>query len=289
MTGYATVSGETDRLTWDWEARSVNGKGLDLRLRLPEGCESLEPAIRRAAGAGLKRGNVTASLRVKTTASARVPATDPPALAAAIALLGSVEERAAEADVALRPSSAAEVLAMPGVIIAGDAQALPLPAIAAGIEPLFAALAAMRAEEGAQLGTVLADQLAGAAALLDRARTTAEARAARAGDLLKTRVDALLAATDAADPARLQQELAILAVKADVTEELDRLTAHVEATRQLLAEGGPVGRKLDFLMQEYMREANTLCSKSQSADLTQIGLDLKVLIDQMREQVQNLE
>ena len=147
----------------------------------------------------------------------------------------------------------------------------------------------MRASEGAALGRVLAGQIDEIARLTDAAATEAEARSAAAEDTLKAAIARVTQATDAVDPQRLAQELALLAVKTDVTEELDRLRAHVDAARALLTEKGPVGRKFDFLMQEFNREANTLCSKAQSSALTQVGLQLKVVIDQMREQVQNIE
>jgi uncharacterized protein (TIGR00255 family) len=148
---------------------------------------------------------------------------------------------------------------------------------------------AMRAAEGTALQGVIATQLDRIADLLTQARAEAEARQATAGTTLRAAVAKLLEAADGIDPSRLAQELALIAVKNDVTEELDRLTAHVDAARALLAEAGQVGRKFDFLTQEFMREANTLCSKSQSLGLTRIGLDLKTVIDQMREQVQNVE
>ena len=150
-------------------------------------------------------------------------------------------------------------------------------------------LAASRAEEGGALTEILSRQIGEVDALVDRAATTAAARADKVGEQLRERVTALVEAQDRVDADRLAQELALLAVKADVTEELDRLRAHVGAARALLGVVGPVGRKLDFLMQEFNREANTLCSKSQDAELTQIGLDLKVVIDQMREQSANVE
>ncbi len=153
---------------------------------------------------------------------------------------------------------------------------------------VFAALAEARAVEGAALARVLAAQLDRVAALVAAARETAEGRAAKSGALLRERLEAVLAVIPV-DEARLAQELAVIAVKADVSEELDRLEAHVDAARGMIAGAGPVGRKLDFLMQEFNREANTLCSKAGAADLTAIGLELKVVVDQMREQVQNVE
>ena len=189
--------------------------------------------------------------------------------------------------------TAADLLGLRGVM---EADALTpaetpgvLAAIGADIAPLVAALAAARAGEGDALAATLAGQLDRIAGLLAAARASAEGRAARSGDLLRSRLEAVLATVAAVDEARLAQELALIAVKADVTEELDRLEAHVAAARALIASGGAVGRRLDFLMQEFNREANTLCSKSGSSELTAIGLELKVVVDQMREQVQNVE
>ena len=290
MTGYASHAAKTDQFTWDWEARSVNGKGFDLRLRLPEGCDSLEKAIRTEAAARLKRGNVTLGLKIRVADRPQAGILDPIALAGALSMANEVAEAAADKGVDLRTSSVADIMAVPGVIVMnGEQVALPLEEISRTIEPLLTALAGMRAGEGEKLGAILGEQLRSVAGLTASARQTAEAQSARTGEILRNRLEALMASTDQLDEARLHQELAILAVKADVTEELDRLDAHVAAALELLEAGGAIGRKLDFLMQEFMREANTLCSKSQSGELTQLGLDLKVVIDQMREQVQNLE
>ena len=288
MTGFASASGGVETMRWDWEIRGVNGKGLDLRLRLPEGADALEPVIRKTA-AGLKRGSVTVSLRVHRNSGAASGVLDSSALSAALDALRQTEEAAMAAGVDLARTTAAGVLALPGVM-RQETERAALPAeIAADIPALFAEFDDMRRREGAALRGILETQLDQMATLIDAAAKTAEARDARAGVILKERVAALLEPITEADPARLSQELALLAVKSDVTEEIDRLRAHVDAARQHLSEGGVLGRKLDFLMQEFNREANTLCSKAGSTDLTALGLELKVIIDQMREQVQNLE
>lgn len=290
MTGYASLAGETDQFTWDWEARSVNGKGLDLRLRLPDGCEALEPKIRAEAAKHLKRGNISVGLKIRATAKAPSNTLDKSALTAALSVATEVAETAADQGVDLRTSSVADIMSVPGVVVANGEQIdLPVPQIAATIASLVSSLATMRAKEGQKLGAILREQVVVVGDLVGSARKTAEAQAARSGELLRSRIAALMSSSEQLDEGRLNQELAILAVKGDVTEELDRLGAHVAAAEDLLATGGAVGRKLDFLMQEFMREANTLCSKSQSSDLTNVGLSLKVVIDQMREQVQNLE
>jgi uncharacterized protein (TIGR00255 family) len=192
----------------------------------------------------------------------------------------------------LAPASAADVLAQRGVLAAGEPETDSAPLLAAlkdDFESLLEAFGAARSAEGASLGAILAGQVDRIAALAQEARSLAEARRDQAATALREALARLLENAEGIDEARVAQELALLAVKQDVTEELDRLDAHVVAARTLLAEEGPVGRKLDFLMQEFNREANTLCSKAQSAALTRLGLDLKVTIDQMREQVQNVE
>ncbi len=293
MTGFADRLGTAEDASWSWEARSVNGRGLDLRLRLPEGFEALEAPLRAAAGQQLARGSVTVTLRLTRGGGAALPRVNPEALEAAVRAALIASEAASRLGLDLAPMTAADLIATRGVVEAEAADpagnAALLAEIAAGIDPLLAALAAARAAEGEALERLIAGQLGRIATLVAAARLTADARAARSGALLRDRLDAVLAATAAVDEARLAQELALIAVRADVTEELDRLEAHVAAALTLLAETGPVGRKLDFLVQEFNREANTLCAKANAADLTAIGLEMKVLVDQMREQVQNVE
>ncbi|HVH03943.1 MAG TPA: YicC/YloC family endoribonuclease [Amaricoccus sp.] len=293
MTGYADRAGSADGVAWTWEARSVNGRGLDLRVRLPEGFESLDAVLRQQATATLARGTVTVGLRVARSAGAAVPQLRPEALAAAVAAARAAEAAAAAAGLDLAPVTAADLLGLRGVMEADALTPAETPGVLAGaradIAPLLAALAAARAGEGAALAATLGSQLDRVAGLTAAARESADARATRTGALLRSRLEAVLAAVATVDEGRLAQELALIAVKADVTEELDRLEAHVAAARGLVAAGGAVGRRLDFLMQEFNREANTLCAKSGSSELTAIGLELKVIVDQMREQVQNVE
>lgn len=293
MTGFADRAGMVGAIAWTWEARSVNGRGLDVRLRLPEAVEALETLVRAAAGRMLARGSVTVGLRLARGGAAGVPRLNPEALEGAVAAALAASETASRLGLDLAPMTAADLIAVRGVLDSegptpADAEAL-VAALAAEIEPLFAGLAAARAAEGAALAVILAVQLDRVEALAAAARVSAEARAGRSGALMRSRLEAVLAGTAAVDEARLAQELALLAVRTDVTEELDRLGAHVVAARALIAGGGPAGRKLDFLMQEFNREANTLCSKAGSSELTTIGLEMKVVIDQMREQVQNVE
>jgi uncharacterized protein (TIGR00255 family) len=293
MTGHADLSGASGALNWTWEARSVNGRGLDLRLRLPDGFEALDSAIRTAGAAACSRGSVTVSLRLGAGQGGAVPRLNQAALEAVLTAVEEATAAAAARGVDLTPITAAELLGLRGVLEqeqSGPAEdAEVMAAIRAGIEPLFAALALARRQEGAALTEVLGGQLTRMRDLIGEARASAEARAARTGEVLGSRVAALLSARAPVDTERLAQELALLAVKADVSEELDRLDAHVVQAEGLIRGEGPVGRKLDFLMQEFNREANTLCSKAGSTELTAVGLEMKVVIDQMREQVQNVE
>lgn len=295
MTGFAARKGQGAGHSWTWDLRSVNGKGLDLRLRVPDWIDGLEAALRAELGRALGRGNVSLSLRVARDGmgeGAEGLRVNRPALTAVLRALSEVETAAMEAGVTLAQATAADVLTIRGVLdtSAADEDTSPLrSAILADLPALIADFNAMRAAEGAALHAVIAAQLDRIAALTAEAATEAEARRDASATALRDALAKVMANADGVDETRLAQELAMIAVKNDVTEELDRLTAHVAAARALLAETGPVGRKFDFLMQEFLREANTLCSKAQALALTRIGLDLKTVMDQMREQVQNVE
>lgn len=292
MTGFATRRGAGQGLDWTWEIRSVNGKGLDLRLRLPEGIEGLEPAVRAAVAKVAERGNVTVALKLGRAAGSEALRINPAGLDMALSALAAVRARAEAAGLPLAEPSTAEILGLRGVTDTGGdpAEGGPLrAALLADLDPLLVDFVEMRAAEGRALAVAIARQADRIAELAAAAAAAAEARRPEAARALADAFARVTAGAAEADPARVAQELALLAVKADVTEELDRLAAHVAAARALLGSGGPVGRKFDFLMQEFMREANTLCSKSGSVELTRIGLDLKHVIDQMREQVQNVE
>ncbi|MDR7125334.1 YicC/YloC family endoribonuclease [Pseudotabrizicola sp. 4114] len=294
MTGFAARKGQRAGFVWVWDIRSVNGKGLDLRLRLPDWVDGLELAVRAEVQKALSRGNVSLSLKVsrdgnEAEAGLQVNA---PVLNAVLAALQQVEGAAMQAGVTLAQATAADVLAVRGVLetASADEDTAPLrAALLADLPALLAGFAAMRASEGAAMQGVIAAQLDQIDALTHAAQAEAEARRDVAAASLREALARVLDHAEGADEGRVAQELALIAVKQDVTEELDRLSAHIAAARTLLAETGPVGRKFDFLMQEFMREANTLCSKAQSLALTRIGLDLKTVIDQMREQVQNVE
>lgn len=296
MTAFAASRGQGEGAlaawSWAWDMRSVNGKGFDLRLRVPDFIEGLEAAVRAEAGRVIGRGNVSINLKLSRTQGAETFRLNPAALGTTLKALADIAAAADLAGLSLAPPTAADVLSMRGVTEAAGAEEVDTAALLAPIlqdfRQLLMAFDAMRASEGLALQAVLTAQIDGIEVLCRQARAAADARRPRAAELLRENVQRILGGTEA-DPQRLAQELALLAVKADITEETDRLTAHIAAARALLAQPGPVGRKFDFLAQEFNREANTLCSKSGDITLTRIGLDLKHLIDQMREQVQNLE
>ncbi|KAA8605130.1 hypothetical protein AL036_20585 [Salipiger aestuarii] len=292
MTGFASRSGENADLRWIWELRGVNGKGLDLRFRLPDWIDGLEPQARALLGKRLARGNVQVSLRVAGAADDAAPTLDEAGLARVLDAMARIEAAAGRQGLALAPSSAADLVALRGVMTVGQGQrdsAALCKLLMAELDAALDDFVAMRAAEGAALGAVLGARLAQIETLVQAATDAIEARRDEQAGRLRAALARIVDSTDSLDEARLAQELALIAVKSDVTEELDRLTAHVSAARDLLETPAPVGRKLDFLMQEFNREANTLCSKSGSTALTRIGLDLKTVIDQMREQVQNVE
>jgi uncharacterized protein (TIGR00255 family) len=293
MTGFATGRGAFGAYTWVWEIRTVNGKGLDLRLRVPDWIDGLEMQLRGLLGKSLSRGNISLTLKVTHAAAGAVPLRlNHAALRSVLVMLAEVEAEAMATGVTLAQANQADVLALRGVVeqISDEEDTAPLAAaLMADFPQVLAVLMVMRADEGKALQAIIRDQLSQIEALIERAATEAEARRVGAAEALKSNVKKLLQASDSLDEKRVEQELALLVVKSDVTEEIDRLRAHVDAARTLVAASEPVGRKLDFLMQEFMREANTLCSKAQAMALTRVGLDLKTVIDQMREQVQNVE
>lgn len=293
MTGFAAAKGGFKAFSWAWELRSVNAKGIDLRLRVPDWVDGLETALRAKLGSALSRGSVSLSLRLSREEGTGGLQVNTAALSSVLDALAEVETRADAAGVALAPTNAADILSLRGVLETATDDAVdtvPLrAAILADFEQVLSAFLSMRADEGRALDAILRGQLDQIATLTTKAATVAEARRDAAADAFRTALARVLESGVETDPQRVAQELAMLAVKSDVTEELDRLEAHITAARSLLAADGPIGRKLDFLMQEFNREANTLCSKSQSSALTAVGLELKAVIDQMREQVQNVE
>lgn len=289
MTGFARTNGQDGAASWSWEFKSVNAKGLDLRLRLPAGTEAVEAEARRMLGAVVARGTVHGSLDlVLGDAGADVHINEQLARRLFVQLSGI-----ARAEGAPQPGIEA-VLGIKGVIEAPN-DAAPLPdalakALVSSLEEAIVALVSSRRGEGRAIAAVLNARLEDMAARVAAADALPSRGADAVRERLRRQVDELLSAAGAGlDPQRLHQEAVLLAVKADIREELDRLKAHVAQARELLARGGAVGRKLDFLAQELSREVNTLCAKSNDVALTELGLELKGLVEQFREQVQNVE
>jgi len=292
MTGFAQIEGRDETFDWVWEAKSVNGRGLDLRCRLGGGLDRLEPTVRKAVAQHFKRGNLSVSLRLTRHVGSQQVQVNRQLLDELIALAG--EYRSAEG---IERPGLDGLLALRGVIEpVGEAEedkqgenAARDKALLNSLGEALDGLATARAAEGAHLGEIVSAQLADMQSLSERAGESAALRPEAAKARLEAQVSALLEAGAPLPEERLVQELALLAVKTDIREELDRLVTHISAATALLAEGGAIGRKLDFLAQELSREANTLCAKSNDPQLSEIGLELKAVIDQFREQVQNIE
>ena len=292
MTGYAARDVASDGVLRSWELRSVNGRGLDMRVRLPDRLGRLDIALRDRMKKAIARGSVTLNLRITREDSGATLSIDDSALAASLSALAHVQRSAEAQGLPVAAADPARILTLPGVMAGNGAEDSfpPDEILLAEFDALLAAFLASRPQEGTALHQTLSDQIDAMAPLVTQAAAQAEARKGTAADRLAENLAKILNTADGMDPDRLAQELALQAVKSDVTEEIDRLAnAHIPAARALLTADGPVGRRFDFLMQEFNREANTLCSKSNDAALTQTGLDLKVAIDQMREQVQNVE
>ena len=290
MTGYAEHAASAQGLSWTWVMRSVNAKGLDLKLRTPPGLEGVEPLARRAA-LPLSRGTVSATLKTEREADEAGLRIDPEALGDALAMIKRARKAAKKAGLKLKRPDADRVLAMPNVLRAGTeagaADEALLGAVADSFVQAARALDAARAEEGAALSGVLSGQLDRIEALTAEAARLSEDAPAQMRDRLRAQVADLMAGALPED--RIAQEAALLAVRADVREEADRLRAHVAAGRKLLSDDAPVGRKFGFLAQEFAREANTLTAKAYSPAMKRAGLDLKHVVDQLREQVLNVE
>jgi uncharacterized protein (TIGR00255 family) len=290
MTGFAESTGSHEGLRWRWEAKSVNSRSLDLRLRTPPGFDGLEPAARKLAAERFQRGAFQISLSVESTETGRGLVLDAAALASAVKIAREVA-----AETGLAPARVDGLLALKGVIVADDAGALDPEvrgardvAILESLGAAFDKLAKERLREGAKLAEVMGAQVDEIARLTGEAGSLAAAQPAALRERLSAQIKELLNGGGIAEE-RLAQEVALLALKADIREELDRLAAHVQDARALLGQAKGVGRKLDFLAQEFNREANTLCSKSADIALTRTGLALKAVIDQFREQAQNVE
>lgn len=289
MTGFSRAEGEALSVGWIWEARSVNGKGLDIRFRLPPACAWLEADCRRIVGSALTRGNIQLSLTLSDSHASVVPVLNEAAFDAAI----RIAERARQATGAA-PVSVDGLLSIRGVVEVREnspdeadrdkTNRILLDGLTKAVEALVSA----RRSEGDALAEIVSRHLDS----IHRLTQSIEHDASRSPDAIRERLAAqvaLLADTPSIDRQRLHAEAVLLAAKADLREEIDRLNAHVAAGRDLLEKGGPVGRRLDFLSQEFNREANTICSKSNAASITALGMELKIVVDQLREQVQNLE
>jgi uncharacterized protein (TIGR00255 family) len=290
MTGFARAHGISGSYAWAWELKSVNGKGLDLRLRMPSGWDAIEAPVRARAAERLARGSIQAALTVDRSGVAPVVRINAGVLDAILTTLRQLAPR-----IDAGPPSLDGLLSLKGVMEVSDLEenederrAAETAAIA-GFGEAVAALSEMRQSEGAALARILTSRLDEIAALAQRAEQAPGRRVEAIRARLAEQVAALLAQSDRFDPDRLHQEAILLATKADVREELDRLAAHVAQARQLIGGSGAVGRRLDFLAQELNREANTLCAKANDVELTNIGLELKAAVEQFREQVQNVE
>ena len=289
MTGFARSQGAFDGLTWQWEIRSVNGKALDVRCRLPAGFEALEAPVKAAAAQAFKRGNLQVGLAVAGSAAETVQLNEAvldQIVAAGEGLRNRIGGEALRADVLLGLHGVLEVGAgMEDETAAEHRNAAMLASFDAALQ----SLAAARDAEGGRLQAIVAAQVDRIAQLAEAARNNPARSVEVIRAKLAEQVARLLETGASFDQDRLHQEAVLLATRSDIQEELDRLDSHVEAARALLGSGEAVGRKFDFLAQEFNREANTLCSKAADRTLTTIGLDLKTVIDQMREQIQNIE
>ena len=291
MTGFARGQGAAGAYVWNWEIKSVNAKGLDVRFRLPPGWDAIEVPVRKAATEALGRGTVYGNLTVERKGVQPTVRINEPVLNAVIATLDMLDNKIVGAN---RPTLDG-ILALKGVMeiveedeSEGDRRAAEA-AIIAGFNKTLAELVAMRRAEGATLGRLLSTRIDEIGALAARAEAAPGRKAEAIKARLAEQVATLLSASQRFDSDRLHQEAILLASKADIREELDRLASHGEQVRKMLADGGAVGRKLDFLAQELNRESNTLTAKATDVELTNIGLELKSTVEQVREQVQNLE
>jgi uncharacterized protein (TIGR00255 family) len=290
MTGFARCHGVCGPYAWAWEVKSVNGKGLDLRLRLPPGWDAIEVPVRARAAETLARGSIQANLTVDRTGVTPVVRINMAVLDAVVAAARQLASR-----IEASPPSLDGLLALKGVMEIAEAEEgeeerrNAEAVVTAGFAEAVGALVAMRRHEGAALGHVLATRLSEIAALAQRAERVPGRRPEAIRVRLAEQVATLLAQSERFDADRLHQEAIMIATKADVREELDRLAAHVAQAQTLIGQGGPIGRRLDFLAQELNREANTLCAKANDVELTNIGLELKAAVEQFREQVQNVE
>jgi uncharacterized protein (TIGR00255 family) len=290
MTGFARSHGTSGPYAFEWELKSVNAKGFDLRIRLPPGWDELEPMTRKRAAEVLSRGTIYANLTVKRANALQVVRVNEDVLASVVKIAG---ELAGRID-AVAPSIDG-LLAIKGVIEVVEPDSdeaedkAAKAAAAATFEQALNDLLEMRKREGATLGQILSQRMDEIETLMRKAEAAPGRKPEAIRARLAEQVAALLDASDRFDPDRLSQEAVMIAAKADIREELDRIASHISQTRQMLGKGGAIGRRLDFLAQEFNREVNTCCSKSNDLELTNTGLEMKNVVEQFREQVQNLE
>ncbi len=290
MTGFARSGGSDETAAWVWEAKSVNGRGLDVRCRVPAGMDAVDAAAKKSLAQQFARGNINLNLQLSHTKGDADFVVNRAALDRLVAVAGEYADKPG-----IAPARLDGLMGMRGVIetvAAEDDEALQSARqalILSSLEEVIAGLSAARLEEGARTAVVLASQIDETERLVNAARDHAATQPDAIRARLAEQVAEIIKAGVEADPDRIAQEAALLAVKADIREEIDRLDGHIASAREMLQGGGVIGRRLDFLAQEFNREANTLCSKSADQDLTRIGLDLKTVIDRLREQVQNIE
>ncbi len=290
MTGFSRHHGTSGPYAFEWELKSVNAKGFDFRMRLPAGWDDIETAARKRATELLSRGTVYANLNVKRSGAAQVVRINDDVLASIVKAAGDIARKTGAA-----PPSVDGLLSVKGVVEVVEPESdeaemqAAKTAVSASFEQALQSLIEMRKREGTALGDILRQRMDE----IERLAKKAEAAPGRKPEAIKARlaeqVAALLETSDRFDPDRLSQEAVMIAAKADIREELDRIASHIAQTRELLAKGGAVGRRLDFLAQEFNREVNTTCSKSNDVELTNTGLEMKNAVEQFREQVQNLE
>ena len=295
MTGFGVVTGESQAHSWTAELRSVNGKGLDIKIRVPDWIDSLEGEVRARLKQLIKRGNVTLTIKLQNDESEQTNSLslDEGILSQTLNNIAKIEQLGLDQGVSFTPSKAADLLAIKGIMtnkaLSQEQLDTLCSEILTSLDPLYNSFLFSRSSEGAQLLKFLETQLDALRAELGNAKALLCARDDHMRGLLKTQLAKILENTPQFDAQRMAQEVALIFVKSDVAEELDRLAIHIQAASDLLKAGGAVGRRMEFLMQEFNREANTLCAKAQFSELTSIGLEMKVIIDQMREQIQNLE
>jgi len=287
MTGYARADAMHGSARLRVELKSVNGRGLDIRTRLAPGLDAFDIPLRQLLGQSLTRGSVTAAVSLERQGATGAVSVNKAALDTVLAAMDDLGRR-----VDARRPSLDGILALPGVLVVEEGRGIDEeglePVLMAAVREAIAALLQSRLEEGARIGSILSRQLDSIAELVERADAHPTRSRDAIAEKLRQQINVLRNESDIS-PERLAQEALLLATKADIQEEIDRLRAHIAGARALLSAAGPNGRRLDFLAQEFNREANTLCSKSNAVELTAIGLDLKAAIDQLREQVQNIE